>query len=247
VSDTAPADAEQTSARRHPERGYWAIVAALVVIGVAALGGMADLAWGIVFGSPLRYEDAMLARAFAATRTPTGTALFAAYTHLGDTLVASVITLVAAGFLWMRGRRDAAVFVFGATLTAALLNTALKEIVLRTRPPAMLAAVPLPHSASFPSGHAVAGFVLFGTLAVVAVRELGPGFRGLGLAAALAVVGVLIGFSRLYLGVHWGTDVLGGWLLGTAWVALWTAGLLVVSDRPDASDRGPTTRAASSA
>jgi membrane-associated phospholipid phosphatase len=232
-------DAGSTAADRaadlvsHPERWYWAIVTALVVIGIVALGGVADLAWGIVVGSPLRYADMTFARTFLQTRTALGEAFFAAYTHLGDTVVAAVVTCAAGWWLWKRGLRADAIAVFGATLTAALFNMALKAIVLRTRPPAMFAAVPVPHSPSFPSGHAVVGIVLFGMLAVVWVVEFGLGWRGLGTAAVLATAGVLIGFSRLYLGVHWATDVLGGWLLGTAWVALWTAGRLVLARRRD--------------
>jgi membrane-associated phospholipid phosphatase len=226
------------AAGAHPERWYWSVVAALVAVGIVALAGVADLAWGIVFVSPLRYRDVITALTFENIRTPAGTAVFALYTHLGDVVVAGFVTIGAAGLLWTRGLRGDAIYVLGATSTGALFNAALKEIVARTRPPALWAAVPLPHSASFPSGHAVVGVVLFGTLAVVAVRELGPGWKGIVAAAALAVVGVLIGFSRLYLGVHWATDVLGGWLLGTAWVALWTAGWLVIARPSPARGHG---------
>jgi membrane-associated phospholipid phosphatase len=71
------------------------------------------------------------------------------------------------------------------------------------------------HGASFPSGHASVGIYAFGAFAVVAVLVIGGAWRWW-LAAALVLVGVSIGVSRLVLGVHWITDVLGGWLLGLA-------------------------------
>lgn len=212
------------------------LIAALLVIAAVCMLGVAGLAWGIVYGLPIRYTDATFARAMQGFRFPAAVSAMALFTHLGDTVWGLLLTAGIGAWLWWRGRREDAVYVVGATLTAILFNTAVKEIVYRTRPSAMLAAVPLPISPSFPSGHAVFGIVLFGTLAVAALSELGLTWKGLGLAAALCLVGVLLGWSRLYLGVHWVTDVVGGWMVGTAWVALWTAGLVVYAGSRDAPE-----------
>ena len=136
----------------------------------------------------------------------------------------AALTAIAGVGLWMLRRRREAVYVVGAVATGALVNTTLKDLFDRTRPPAALAAIHVPSSPSFPSGHTVSAFILFGALAVVLLADVGVDWRGIVLATAMALLGVLVGYSRLYLGVHWFTDVVAGWCLGTAWLALWTAG-----------------------
>jgi undecaprenyl-diphosphatase len=96
------------------------------------------------------------------------------------------------------------------------------------------------YSASFPSGHSTLSAATFLTLAMlIASLEPNRGTKHLVFAlAALLVLG--IGFSRVYLGVHWPSDVLAGWCLGAAWaLAAWTV-LLRFGARDDVKDRGPT-------
>ena len=194
--------------------------------------GLADLAWGIMFGLPLRLADAAFAAAVLASRQPGVAAFMAALTHVGDAIVSSVIVLACTAVLWLSKRRASALFLFGVTTSAALLNSGLKDLVDRTRPPAMLAAVQLPSSASFPSGHAVIGLTLGGALAIILMLELGV-VRGVVPGTMLVALGTLIGISRVYLGVHWWSDVLGGWLLALAWLSAWSAGWICVVLRPN--------------
>ena len=207
-----------------PTRGWRAYVPVVVLAALSLffLAGFADLAWGIVFGLPVRLSDAALAGGVQASRIPAVTAFMAAYTHLGDELVSALIVLALCGVLWWRKRRSYAIFLFAVTASAAFVNTGLKALIDRTRPAAMLAAVPLPLSASFPSGHALIGLTLGGALAIIAMVEFGFR-RGVVPAVLLVAFGALLGISRVYLGVHWWSDVLGGWLLALAWLSAGSA------------------------
>jgi undecaprenyl-diphosphatase len=110
----------------------------------------------------------------------------------------------------MRDRRREAVFVVLAITLAAAVESIVKAAVGRARP---VFAHPLSHAAgaSFPSGHAITSFVAFGLLALLVPRRAR-------LPAALGAVALsaLVGFSRIALGVHYVSDVLGAWLLGAA-------------------------------
>lgn len=115
--------------------------------------------------------------------------------------------------LWKRRRQ--ALFVLVACGGSLLLNQAIKHLVGRERPALWLSIAP-ETSYSFPSGHAMAAATLAATCVLLAWREHGHWrWVALGLAVVSAIA---IGVSRLYLGVHWPSDVLAGWLAGVAWV-----------------------------
>jgi undecaprenyl-diphosphatase len=146
-------------------------------------------------------------------------------TLMGDTRSMLVETLVAGVLLAIWGHPRRAVSVALLVLTGSALSTALKDIIMRPRPSG-LALIAEPSSASFPSGHALAGLLLFGTLALmlVASRASRP-VRWWGAAVTLAV-GLAIGVSRVYLGVHYASDVLASWCLGATMVGVWAAAVL---------------------
>jgi undecaprenyl-diphosphatase len=105
------------------------------------------------------------------------------------------------------------VWALAAALGAMLINTTLKHFVHRTRPDTMYVSKMYFKSASFPSGHAFGGIVVFGLLAYIAATYIAAPWG----AAAAAFIGLLIvsiGISRVYLGAHYPTDVLAGWALG---------------------------------
>ncbi|MFF8959683.1 phosphatase PAP2 family protein [Streptomyces sp. NPDC014894] len=129
--------------------------------------------------------------------------------------------LIAAAVLWLWWRRDRlfAVWIAATTALGSAVQQTLKWAVGRERPQ-WSDPVDSAHYAAFPSGHAMTATVVCGLLVWIAVHR-GAGRRALrwcGAAAAVSVVGV--GVTRLYLGVHWPTDVLAGWLMGAALVAL---------------------------
>jgi len=140
-------------------------------------------------------------------------------TALGGTGVLTIITLAVTGFLLITGKRHAAVSVLAAVITGTVLSHTLKWSFGRPRPDF------LPHgaevyTASFPSGHSMLSAVAYLTLAVLLARTQPDRRVKIYLVAVAIVLTVLVGVSRVYLGVHWPTDVLAGWLAGIAWAIL---------------------------
>jgi undecaprenyl-diphosphatase len=140
-------------------------------------------------------------------------------TGLGGTTILTFVTLAAIAYLLMTRKRHAALLVLAAVGGGMLMSTLLKLGFARPRPDLV------PHSArvytsSFPSGHAMLSAVTYLTLGALLAR-VQPRRRikafFLGLAILLTIV---IGMSRVYLGVHWPSDVLAGWCGGAAWEAL---------------------------
>ncbi|RJK94897.1 phosphatase PAP2 family protein [Vallicoccus soli] len=115
---------------------------------------------------------------------------------------------------WLRGARVLGWWVAAVTAVSGVLVPVLKELVGRARP-AFEQAVAVETSQSFPSGHATASFVGAAVLLAVALPLLGRAGRAVAWALAVAVV-LVTGFDRVALGVHYVSDVVGGWLLGAA-------------------------------
>ena len=127
--------------------------------------------------------------------------------------------LVAAVVFLVRGWRRCAVLVLVTLAGAVALDAGLKDLFARARPQAFFDYYRTPKSFSFPSGHALFAVCFFGGLAVLLSHRLrGRPARILVWAVALVLI-LLIGVSRVYLGVHYPTDVLGGFAVGTVWVA----------------------------
>ncbi|GGM03219.1 phosphatase PAP2 family protein [Nakamurella endophytica] len=162
-------------------------------------------------------------------RSPALTGAFRVVTTVGSTLVMSVLATVAVAVLAARRRWWDAGLVAVVGVGAALLVTVGKHVVGRTRPPVAERLV-VETNQSFPSGHALASAAVLGVLVVVLGRWWAPATRLAATVAAVLAV-LLIGASRVYLGVHWATDVLGGWLTGAAWLLLCCTVRLVLARR----------------
>ena len=146
-------------------------------------------------------------------------------TALGSLGVLTLVSLAAVGFLILQGKRRTALLVVAAVGGGMLVSTLTKLGFDRPRPDLVPHATHV-YTASFPSGHAMMAAVTYLTLGALLAR-VQPRLRLklylIGLAATLTV---LVGLSRVYLGVHWPTDVLAGWTLGAAWaLACWAIAL----------------------
>ena len=142
-------------------------------------------------------------------------------TSLGSNAVLIILTLGTVGFLALSGARGAALHVLVSVGTGAILIQVLKELFGRVRPDVVPQAVS-EVTRSFPSGHATLAAVTYLTLgALVARVQTKPALKMYVLFVAILLT-LLVGVSRIYLGVHWPTDVLAGWCLGSAWaIACW--------------------------
>ena len=129
------------------------------------------------------------------------------------------LSLVVAAVFLVRGWRRGALLILVTVAGAGVLDLGLKELFARARPQAYFDYYPTPESFSFPSGHALFAVCFFGGIAVLLSHRLrGVLARILTWALAFALI-LLIGVSRIYLGVHYPTDVIGGFAVGTVWVA----------------------------
>jgi membrane-associated phospholipid phosphatase len=146
------------------------------------------------------------------------TDVFRAITRLGNFITLFAVTLVAVVIFWRRRERIDAAFVALAALGAQVLSTGMKLGFRRDRPffPDPLATE---STFSFPSGHALVSLAVYGSIALVLARRLTSRIQRALLLGATALLVIAIGFSRLYLGVHFLSDVLAGYAAGAAWLA----------------------------
>jgi undecaprenyl-diphosphatase len=142
-------------------------------------------------------------------------------TALGSTLVLAMAVLTVVGFLLLLRDWRAAIFTFGATGSGLLVSHLLKALFGRPRPDLIPHEV-MVFTPSFPSGHAMMSAVVYLTLASLVARLMRRRRLKLYAMSIAVVLTTLIGLSRVYLGVHWPSDVLAGWTAGASWaLACW--------------------------
>jgi undecaprenyl-diphosphatase len=196
---------------------------ALIILGLGlcAFIGIAD---EVMEGDTLRFDRWLLLalRASGDPGDPLGPAwveeMFRDFTALGGTGVLGLLTVASTGYLWLTGLRRVALFLVLAIVSGLLLSLALKTGFHRSRPD-LVSHGAMIYTSSFPSGHSMLSAVVYLTggalLAVVhAARRVRVYLIGCSILATL-----LVGVSRVYLGVHWPSDVLAGWAAGAAWAA----------------------------
>jgi undecaprenyl-diphosphatase len=146
-------------------------------------------------------------------------------TALGDVFVLMLVTFTVAGLALLRRSFRTAALVVVATGGAYAINGGLKGLFERARPTVV------PHlveqtSLSFPSGHSMVGAATYLTLGAIVAQVFARRREKVYVLACAALLSFLIGTSRVYLGVHYPSDVLAGWSAGTAWALLcWAAAL----------------------
>ncbi|HEX5418738.1 MAG TPA: phosphatase PAP2 family protein, partial [Gammaproteobacteria bacterium] len=216
-------------------------------LAAAALLTFLGILFAVVAASGVVAADHRLVDFLATQRTPGLDQAMFVFTYIGSGRVVSIIAgTCALAALLLGRRRDAALLVL-LPATAAAFFEAVKWLVARPRPSLAEARI-LAAGFSFPSGHATMAAALWGTFALLAALALRRTWTRILIALAAAALALLIGFSRVYLGVHYPTDVLAGWAGGTFWVALAFAIMRIRRmDAPGAAPRPHWMRATAAA
>jgi membrane-associated phospholipid phosphatase len=198
------------------------------LLAVLVLGGIATIGAGYLFEylsrqlrlstSTVYYVDQFMHAWFEHVRQPAATTLFSTATNLGGTIGMGAIVGVTVAILFARKERASAIFVIVTAGVGALLNLGLKWIFARARPD-LTSAIAMARWYSFPSGHAMNSFITFGALAYIALRQPWSWISKSAVLALAITLAMVITVSRVYLGVHWTSDVVGGWSAGMVWLA----------------------------
>jgi undecaprenyl-diphosphatase len=157
------------------------------------------------------------------------------FTAMGSTGVLTLMVLAIAGFLAMTRKAHAALFVLVSVAGGVLVSQTLKWAYARPRPDLV------PHgaevfSASFPSGHSMMSAIVYLTLGALLARTQPDRAVKAYVLVVAVILTVLVGVSRVYLGVHWPTDVLAGWALGGLWALVCLLVMLWLQSQGEVED-----------
>lgn len=194
------------------------------LIGAAALFGMAKLASEVFEGDTFAIDKAIMRalRTSGDASDLVGPDWFKLavtdLTALGGAPVLTLVTVLAAGSLVAMRRYRTAVFVVLSVSCGAVLSSIIKGIFVRPRPEIVPHLVEVT-STSFPSGHAMNSAIVYLTLAVLLARSEANRQIQFYLIGAAIFLTLLVGTTRVFLGVHWPSDVFAGWVIGAAWAA----------------------------
>lgn len=191
-------------------------VPALFVFGILAFA--AKQSWG-----PLRRLDHSVADHLhtQAIHHPAWVSVLKTAADIGSPTVVRAVIAVLAVTLWIRGFRRLALWAAATIIGGAVLDVVLKTVVDRARPsfpdPVLLAP-----GASFPSGHAFTSFLGFGIIVLVSLPLVPRSWHWVVWTVGILAT-VIVGYTRIALGAHWVSDVIGGWLIGVGLLAATTA------------------------
>jgi membrane protein DedA with SNARE-associated domain/membrane-associated phospholipid phosphatase len=207
---------------------YFTLGVALTVAAASAFGALLE---EVVEGETQAGLDGPLAHFIVEHRSPEVTGIMRVVTQFGGLILVAGVLGASAVIVYVRNRDANGSAFFVATLIGALgLDDAIKLVVGRPRPHLS----PLVHAtgSSFPSGHALAATAMCAALAFVLSRRR-EWRTGVWIWAAALFLSSVVALSRVYLGVHWPTDVIGGMILGAFWVAFTTSGLALGGELRD--------------
>lgn len=206
-------------------RGIDGPLAVLIAVSALLLFAFVQLADEVMEGETRAFDEAIL----LALSTPGDVSqpigplwlqeMVRDFTALGSTGVLTIITLGVVGWLMFSGKRRTAGLVLVAILCGVVFSSLLKVGFARPRPDLV------PHSVavftnSFPSGHAMMSAVIYLTLGYLVARTQRAAALKVYLLFLALFLTLLVGLSRIYLGVHWPSDVLAGWAVGACWALL---------------------------
>jgi undecaprenyl-diphosphatase len=212
--------------RRHANNVYATFgIFVLAGVAIAVLGtwAFAELAQHVTSGGTQAFDDAVL-RWIGPHRDATLDALMLEITSLGTASVVTMVVGVAALFLWLNQHKHSAILLFVSTFGGVILNNLLKLGFSRPRPE----IIPWGAKAtfySFPSGHAMSATVVYSTVAYLAARLQRTQAARVSIMFVAALIIFIICGSRVYLGVHYPSDVVAGVIVGLAWASFCMATL----------------------
>lgn len=219
----APATPDQSAPDlRHPPFAFIAMAALSAAVAILAILGR-SVGGGHAFAFDSRI---MLALRLPDRLTPVGPAWLRQamidVTALGGETVLTLVVALTVGFLFANRHLLTAALVFGGTVSGSIAVALVKSWVGRARP-ALVDHLVEVGSASFPSGHAANSAIIYLTIALILMQiVVAKRARWFLFVATVALV-IAIGSSRVYLGVHWPSDVLAGWSFGALWALAWWA------------------------
>jgi len=203
--------------------GHWFRESSVIrIIAGLALAALVLGAFGWLVTGPYRNSvvpfDSSIRYAMRQIQSPMWTALFLTVTKLGSTVYLAIIgTAAGLVFIFFRLFRSLFLFIIAMAGQAALHHT-FKWLFARPRP-SNLINYRAPESTGFPSGHAIAALCLFGMIAWIVTRQIESPAVKAGVWILTFVLVFLIGMSRVYIGIHYPTDVLAGFVAGLIWIA----------------------------
>ena len=212
----------------HWFRGLEPLLLSAILVMTAAIWAFASLAGEVLEGDTLAF-DKWLVRSLRQTDDP-ATPIGPPYlqeigrdaTALGGVAVITLVTAAVAGYLWIDGKRRMMLFLIASVIGGWLASSLLKALFSRPRPD-IVPHLSIVHTSSFPSGHSMLSAVVYLTLGSLLAAIL-PRLANRVYVLTIAILMTLIvGVSRVYLGVHYPTDVAAGWMAGLVWaLACWT-------------------------
>ncbi|MCP2276404.1 undecaprenyl-diphosphatase [Nocardia amikacinitolerans] len=191
----------------------------LVALGVLLAAFITVLTRNVLDSSGLATMDPELSGWAVDNRNGVLTPTAQMVSNCGDTLSMTILTVIVCAALLRERDRLRAVLIAVTGLGAALIVAIAKRLVGRERPP-VADRLAVENSLSYPSGHSTGTFVVVGIVAIVLIPKLAHAAARVGAALTAVLFIAAVGASRVYLGVHWPTDVLAGWSIGALWILL---------------------------
>jgi undecaprenyl-diphosphatase len=208
----------------------------ITLIGIQIFSTLSDI---VIEQEGLIHFDQLLSVALHQQASPFEIALFRGVTALGGSYVTTTLGIGVGLLLFTYRRRLLAISWLIMVFGGGLVNLGLKAIFQRPRP-TFDAPILTEHGWSFPSGHAMGSLIIYGMLAYLLIIWLDHSWDKLIIVLAVTVI-LLIGFSRIYLGVHYFSDVVAGFAAGLGWLAIGVSGIEIARRHQTMSSQQVTT------
>lgn len=204
-----------------PYAALWTtmLVGGVVVVFLAVFS--AEVYDNVVDDAGLANLDKPTLRFMESLRSPGLDAFVTGFTNIGGGIGMPILgSILTAWLIWASRTWRPLILIGGAAAVSTTATTLGKKLIDRNRPDHVAAVPPYEHSPSFPSGHTLNSTVVIGLVVYLACLQVQRTVARVGMITAGALFVAAMGMSRVYLGHHWMTDVIVGWLLGLAWVGI---------------------------